>query len=111
MSQPESTNMKNLLRTAAVLASGVVLAASLSGAPQRVANAPAATPVNPAAATARIVAAAEAVLSSLDEAGRGKVQFPFDGPQRTGWSNLPSGIFARKGLRMGDLTPAQRAAV
>jgi hypothetical protein len=64
-----------------------------------------------AAATARIVAAAEAVLATLDVAGRTKAQFPFDGPQRTRWSNFPTGIFHREGLRMGDLSPTQRKAV
>jgi hypothetical protein len=39
------------------------------------------------------------------------VQFPFDGPQKTRWSNLPSGAFQREGLRLGDLTEPQRAAV
>jgi hypothetical protein len=39
------------------------------------------------------------------------VQFPFEGPQKTRWSNLPSGIFKREGLRLGDITPVQRAAV
>jgi hypothetical protein len=39
------------------------------------------------------------------------VQFPFEGPQKTRWSNLPSGIFQREGLRLGDLTPRQRDAV
>jgi len=62
-------------------------------------------------ATTRIVAAAQKVLSTLDDAGRAKVQFPFDGEQRTRWSNLPTGIFTRQGLRLGDLTPAQRTAV
>ena len=63
-------------------------------------------------ATARIVSAAQAVLASLDEAGRAKVQCRFDdAAQRTRWSNLPSPMFQRDGLRMGDITPAQRAAV
>jgi hypothetical protein len=39
------------------------------------------------------------------------VQFPFDGPQKTRWSNFPTGIFERQGLRIGDLTAAQRGAV
>ena len=39
------------------------------------------------------------------------MQFPFEGPQKTRWSNLPSGIFQRQGLRLGDLSPAQHAAV
>jgi hypothetical protein len=61
--------------------------------------------------TRRIAAAAQALLTTLDAAGRGKVQFPFEGPQKKRWSNLPSGIFQRQGLRMGDLTPMQRGAV
>ncbi len=65
----------------------------------------------PATATARIVDAAQALMKTLDDAGRGKVQFPFEGPQKTRWSNLPSGIFVREGLRLGDLTPPQKAAV
>src|SRR5207342_1845017 len=62
-------------------------------------------------ATARIVAAAQAVLVSLDDAGRSQVQFPFDGPQKTRWSNLPSPMFERRGLLLADLNAAQRAAV
>jgi len=60
--------------------------------------------------TTRIVASAQSLLSALDDAGRAKVQFPFDGPQKTRWSNLPSPMFQRTGLRMGDLTSSQRAA-
>jgi hypothetical protein len=73
----------------------------------------ASTPADAAAtaATARIVASAQALLATLDASGRTKVQFPFDSPQKTRWSNLPTGIFERGGLRLGDLTPAQRAAV
>jgi hypothetical protein len=65
---------------------------------------------SPADATAAIVKAAQALAATLDDAGRTKVQFPFDSPQKTRWSNLPSGIYKRDGLRMGDLTPPQRAA-
>ena len=47
--------------------------------------------VAPADATARLVTAAQAVLKSLDDAGRAKVQFAFDDEsQRKRWSNLPS---------------------
>ena len=66
---------------------------------------------SPADATARIVRSAQAVLATLDGAGRAKVQFPFDGPKRTNWSNLPTGIYKRDGLRMGDLSAPQRKAV
>jgi hypothetical protein len=70
------------------------------------------TATAPADATARIVAAARALLATLDEAGKAKVQFPFDdAAQKKRWSNLPSPMFARDGLRLGDLTPPQRAAV
>ena len=71
-----------------------------------------ATQTSPASeATTKIVAAAQAVLQTLDDAGRAKVQFPFDSPQKTRWSNLPSGIFERQGLRLADLTAPQRDAV
>ena len=62
------------------------------------------------ATTTGIVTSAQAFLKTLDDAGRAKVQFPFDSPQRARWSNLPSGIFPRQGVRLGDLAPAQRAA-
>lgn len=61
--------------------------------------------------TARVVASAQAVLKTLDDAQRALVQYPFDSPQRTNWSNLPSGIYRRNSLRIADLSPAQRAAV
>lgn len=94
--------MRTVIHTAAVLLLGFGL---------RGAQTPSSTTAKPADATRRIVEAARAVLSALDEAGRAKVQFPFEGPQKTRWSNLPTGIFPRQGLRMGDLTPPQRAAV
>jgi hypothetical protein len=66
----------------------------------------------PADATARIVAEAQNVLTSLDDAGRARVQFRWDDrEQRKRWSNLPSPMFERSGLRMGDITDAQRGAV
>ena len=47
----------------------------------------------------------------LDESTRAKAVFAFDDAiQRKRWSNLPTGIFQRVGLRLGDLTPAQRSA-
>lgn len=68
-------------------------------------------PPNPSSnVTARVVDAANAFLGTLSDAERNKGTFGFDSPQRTGWSNLPSGIFERHGLRFGDLTPRQRDA-
>jgi hypothetical protein len=67
---------------------------------------------SPAAATAAIVSAANAVASSLDDAGRARLQFAFNqDAQRRRWSNLPGPMFQRAGIRMGDLSAAQRAAV
>ena len=61
--------------------------------------------------TTKVVAAANAFLATLSEAERGKVSFDFNSTQKTtGWSNLPSGIFQRNGLRIGDLTAPQREA-
>jgi hypothetical protein len=66
----------------------------------------------PAAPTAGIVAATKQFLATLDDAQRGKVVFDFkDEAQRKRWSNLPTAIFKRQGLRMGDLTKPQREAV
>ena len=61
-------------------------------------------------ASPRVVAAANILLNALSQPERASLLFAFNGPQRTGWSNLPSGIFQRKGLRFGDLTMAQRNA-
>ena len=84
---------------------------SVTGLAQR-SGTPGATQASaPAATTARIVAAAQEVVKTLDDAGRSKVQFPFDGPQKTRWSNLPSGIFKREGVRLAELTSPQKAAV
>jgi hypothetical protein len=69
----------------------------------------------PRPATARstgdVADAGKKFLATLDEAQRGKVMFDFKNEgQRKRWSNLPSGIFRREGLRMGDLTQPQRDA-
>ncbi len=68
-------------------------------------------PANASDTTPKVVAAAEAFLTTLNDAQRAKVQFEFsDNKQRVNWSNFPTGIYARAGLRMGDLSPAQQAA-
>ena len=93
----------------AVLAAGVVM--TLLAQQQAARSQAPATSGAPADATTRIVAAAQAVLATLDDAGRATVQFPFEGPQKTRWSNLPSPMFERRGLRLADVTEPQRAAV
>ena len=68
---------------------------------------------NPAVsqATKEIAANANKFLASLDDRQRAKVVFSFkDDAQRKRWSNLPTGIVRREGLRMGDLTKVQREA-
>lgn len=63
------------------------------------------------AANGRAVKAAEAFLATLSETERAAVVFPFtDEAQRARWSNLPTPMFKRKGLRVGDLKPDQRKA-
>lgn len=95
--------------TVALLVGAAVTVQSLQQSPRTQTPGSANTPTE---ATTRIVNAARALVATLDNAGRAKVQFPFDdGPQKTRWSNLPSGIFERQGLRLGDLTPPQRTAV
>jgi len=70
------------------------------------------TNTTPGAPTAGIVTAAKNFLAALDDGQRGKVVFDFkDDAQRKRWSNLPSTIFKRAGLRMGELTKPQRNAV
>src|SRR5262249_26859654 len=62
-------------------------------------------------ATARIVSAANAFLSSLDAKQRASVSFAFDDEkQRLRWSNLPVQMVPRGGLAMGELSDRQRAA-
>jgi len=91
--------------SALVLALAALGVSSQAAAPQRRAAA------SPADATARIVAAANAFLATLDDAGRAKTQFAFDNvAQKKRWSNFPSPMFQRDGIRLGDLTVPQRAA-
>jgi hypothetical protein len=101
--------MSSPLRLSVLAPLGLLAALTATGLAQRSAL-PATAPAA-ADATARIVKAAQAVAASLDDAGRAKLQFAFDAPQKANWSNLPTGIYARHSLRMGDLTAPQKAAV
>ena len=93
-----------MMRPAVVMVLGALLTTSGSAITQRASGLPA---TDMAAATAAIVSAANAVLSSLDDAGRAKLQFAFDDDaQRKRWSNLPGPMFERRGLRLGDLSRA-----
>jgi hypothetical protein len=79
------------------------------GSPQR-AGAPPAAFAAKGSVTARVVEAANGFLATLTADERAQCTFGFTSSQRTGWSNLPSGIFQRNGLRLGDLTSRQREA-
>jgi len=81
-----------------------------AGALQRAALPVPAAPQATGAVTGKVVAAANSFLATLGSAERNKVTFSFNSSQRTGWSNLPTGIFQRNGLRLGDMTPRQRDA-
>ena len=68
-------------------------------------------PAQTLSVTTKIVASANDFLSSLDEGQRSKVLFDFnDAAQRKNWSNLPTTMVPRAGLKMGDLSGPQRKA-
>jgi hypothetical protein len=71
-------------------------------------NAPAS---NQADTTTRIVKAAQDVVAAVDGPARAKLVYPYESPQKTNWSNLPSPMYVRNSLKLGDMTPAQRTAV
>ncbi len=62
------------------------------------------------AQVARAVAAAQKFLESLDDKLRARAVLDFDSKKKAGWSNLPVGMVPRNGVRLGDLTQAQRDA-
>lgn len=63
------------------------------------------------AVTSRIVGAANAFLTTLDEPQRKKVLFAFDDEQqRARWSNLPVKMVPRAGLSLRELSDSQRSA-
>jgi len=69
------------------------------------------TSVRAQTATARIVSAANAFLSTLDATHRQKVLFAFnDEKQQANWSNLPTSFVPRGGLSLKELNTAQRSA-
>src|SRR5215467_11013375 len=62
-------------------------------------------------ATSRIVSAANAFLSTLDDKQRQSALFAFDDEQqRKRWSNLPTGFVPRGGISLKEMIPAQRSA-
>jgi hypothetical protein len=62
-------------------------------------------------ATLKIVKAANAFLSTLNQQQRQSMLFAFDDEQqRARWSNFPTSFVRRAGLSMGELNPMQRSA-
>ena len=60
-----------------------------------------------AGASATMERAANALLASLDDAARAKIQFAFDSEERFNWHFIPR---ERKGLPLKQMSPAQRDA-
>jgi hypothetical protein len=61
--------------------------------------------------TSRVVGAANAFLSTLDDSRRQRVVYSFDdSAQRARWSNFPTGVVPRGGIALKDMTPQQQAA-
>ena len=96
--------MRSPFRVLAIVPPALLVALSAAGVAQRSAAPP--PPRLPLPRRRRASSqAAGAVLASLDDAGRAKVQFPFEGPQKTRWSNLPSGSSSGRACAWATLTP------
>jgi hypothetical protein len=110
MRRPTSTALSLALVAAAFCSTLLIVFPVAAGSHPRAGSpSPAASAPN-SAVTAKVVEAANAFLASLSAAERAKCTFGFNSTQRTGWSNLPTGIFQRNGLRFGDMTPPQHQA-
>jgi hypothetical protein len=57
-----------------------------------------------------IAEAAKRFIAALRPELRGRLLFAMDDPERKDWSNLPHYLHPRKGVRLGDTNPAERAA-
>ena len=58
--------------------------------------------------TEPIVAAAQVFLKSLTKEQKYKTQYSVDHEEWRRWSNVDNGIYARKGVSLKEMTPAQR---
>ena len=101
-------NIKSVVLTAGIITSsiaGILIACTAQSASgvQSTTNAD--------ATSKKIVAAAKTFTGTLSETQKAKVIFAWtDSAQRTKWSNLPTGLFERNGLKLGDMTAAQKNA-
>ncbi len=105
MNKPKLTAL-TLLLTAA-------LSACSSSAQTTTPTTPGPTVAMPAdAQTNKVVDAANAFLATLSAAQKTAVSFAWtDSAQRARWSNFPTGIFQRDGVKWGDMSEAQRTAL
>jgi hypothetical protein len=106
--------ISKFLATAIVLLSAMALATVGFGQTSTVQENDNSATAKPAAeqVVANIQSAAQTLIKSFDEDQQQKLLFDFtDLKQRERWSNLPTGIFERAGLRMGDMSPTQQKAV
>jgi hypothetical protein len=98
-----------MTRAQIVFATTLIAGISIAAASLQRATTPAPTGAA-TGTTAKAVSAANAFLATLGDSERAKALFPFNSGQKTNWSNLPSGIYQRNSLKLGDVTPAQRDA-
>src|SRR5271165_4024073 len=110
MSKPAWTVLSLALAAAAFRPALLAVFPVTADSQQRAGSPPAAASAVNGSVTAKVVEAANAFLATLSAAERTKCTFSFNSTQKTGWSNLPTGIFQRNGLRFGDMTPQQRQA-
>jgi hypothetical protein len=103
------SRIKSLAMLGALILVGVSLYASRASLPARFGVAGQDGDDKPSPQTARAVAAANAFLEALDAKQRDTALFDFASAKKSGWSNLPVTMVARNGVRLGDLTRAQRA--
>jgi hypothetical protein len=64
--------------------------------------------VKPVASQASAMTAANAFLEALDAQQREQALYEFGSARKSSWSNLPVTFVPRNGVRLGDLTRAQR---
>lgn len=60
--------------------------------------------------TATVVAAAEALLATMDTAELSRAHYAIEDPEWRDWSNVDVGIFARRGISLEEMNPQQKAA-
>lgn len=97
--------------TKVILFLALALATGLGGFAVYARSAQASKVLTADATTQKVVGAADALLTTLSPEQRKSMSFEFtDSRQRVRWSNFPTGIFQRVGLRMGDLNEAQLKA-